>query len=144
MERIFKLALLVILLAVGYNFGRPYLEGLFTEIDSLGTGGGDCSRSVERARDNFAAKMAKVTPPVKIERWNSDLAMSRGRLNQARGACECDGEGCDAGREALDALGRVMSDWDAAIQRDGAPPLNGARALERVDELVQEAKSKGA
>lgn len=143
MERIFKLALLVILLVVGYTYGRPYVEGLFAEVDSLGTAGGSCSRGIERARDNFAGKMSKVTPPVQIERWNSDLAMSRGRLGQARTACECSGDGCDAGREALDALERLMSDWDRAIQRDGAPPLNGARALERVDELVQEAKSKG-
>lgn len=143
MEKIFKLALIVVLLAVGYNFGKPYLEGLFDEVDSLGTGGGSCTRGIERARDNFASKMSKVTPPVQIERWNSDLAMSRGRLNQARTACECEGEGCDDARAALDALERLMTDWDDAIQREGAPPLNGARGLERVDELVQEAKSKG-
>ncbi|MEM6705583.1 MAG: hypothetical protein AAF690_22890 [Acidobacteriota bacterium] len=145
MEKIFKLAVIVILLAVGYSFGRPYLEGLFEEVDSLGAGGaGSCSRSIERARDNFADKMAKVTPPVQVERWNSDLAMARGRLGRARAACECPGEGCDAGRSALDALERLMTNWDDAIQRDKAPPLNGARGLERVDELVREARSKGA
>ena len=144
MEKIFKLAIIVVLLAVGYSYGRPYLEGL---IDTGGSGtqaGGQCSRQVSRARDDFADKMRSATPPVNIERWNSGFAMSQGRLNQARDSCNCAGEGCAAGQDAIEALDRLMQDWDSALQSNSAPPLNGARSLEAIERLIDEARQKGA
>ncbi len=147
MERILKLALLAILLYGGYTFGRPYLEGFFDDI-GLGAGGtdvgGPCARQVMRARDSFANQIRDVAPPVDVARWGSRLGMSQGRLSQARSACTCAGEGCDAAREALDSLERLMRRWDDAIRNQGEPPLNSVRALDAIDELLTEARRKGA
>ena len=144
MEKIIKLGLVAGLLYLGFTMGRPYIEGLIDTPAVGGSGGGQCSSQINRARDNFADKMRDVTPPVNIERWNSGFAMSRGRVEQARDSCNCEGEGCAAGRDAVDALERLMREWDDSLQRSGAPPLNGARGLERVDRLIGEAREKGA
>ncbi len=147
MEKIIKWAILAAILYAGFVYGRPYIQDLIDGASVSGGGAsgessdaGACIRQIERARDSFAKAMAKASPPVAIESWNSSFAMSSGRLNQARDRCGCTGDACDAARDAIDALDDLMSEWDGAIQSDGTPPLNGARDIERIDDLLEKAR----
>ena len=145
MERILKLAILVVVLWAGYHYGRPYLEGVMGDIGGSGASGGgeagDCIRMVERASDHFAGILRETTPPVDLERWRSSLAMSQGRLGQARTSCSCSGDACDLARSAIREIDGLMSSWDMSLSSNSSPPLNSARAFESIDSLLAQAKS---
>ena len=146
MEKLVKLILVLILILVAVQYGRPWFERVLGEqgVGPLGGGGSDamrCVQLVERANGAFADQVRRHgTPPVNVERWGGSMRLTEGQVSQARSECTCNEEACRTASRALSELSSLMSSFDSAIRGGGPPPLNSARAQESIVTLLEQAR----
>ncbi len=146
MERILKLALVLVLLYLGWTRGLPWLEQRFGGGGGGGGAAGDgeggrCAAAAEGANDAFAAEIRRFpAPPVDPDAWGEAMATIEGRLDGARSACRCPLDSCARAAEALDEIADLVARFDDGV-RGGGVPLNPARDQVRIERLLGEAKS---
>lgn len=147
MKTIVKLAVFLAVIYVAFSYGKPHLDRLFGTLGlgDLGGGGSEQSRCIavaERTTEAFSDFVVRrAHPPVSISRWSGGYRLAEGRLQEARLACECSGEVCELGRDALDQLATHMGRWDDAVS-NGQAMVDGARSLERIYSTLGRAKGK--
>lgn len=147
MKSIVKLAVLVAVLFAVFQYGKPHLDRLAGTLGLGDLGGGGsptlrCIAVAERITQRFSEVVReRATPPVDINRWSGSYRLAEGRLRDAELNCQCDGEPCEMGRQALGMLAAHMDNWNAAVRNRG-PVLNSARDLELIYEILDSAEKK--
>lgn len=147
MKAIVKLAVFLAVIYAAFSYGKPHLDRLFGTLGlgDLGGGGSPQSRCIavaERTTESFSDLVVRrAQPPVDRSRWSGGYRLAEGRLQDARLACECSGEVCELGRDALDQLATHMQRWDDAVN-GGEPMVDGPRSLQRIYSTLGRAKGQ--
>ncbi len=147
MKSIVKLAVFIAVLYSVFQYGKPHLERLtgtlgINELPGASSDAAHCVGTAERTTETFAdVVVRRARPPVDINRWSGSYRLAEGRLNDAELACQCPGEACELGQQALSLLAEHMTRWDESVHNK-EPVLNGARRLGRIYDLLNTAKRK--
>lgn len=145
MKSIVKLAVFVAILYAVFSYGKPHLQNLTSTLginDLPGTSSEavGCVNAARRTTQSFSEMVTqRARPPVDINRWSGSYRLAEGRLANAQLECQCPGEACDLGQEALSMLADHMTRWDRGVH-DQEPVLNGARRLREIYETLDRAE----
>ena len=140
MKSLFGWIVLLVLLAVAWKHGRPWLEGRMdsgsssrSAADAADGPGRECLLAAREARDVYGSAMSSLGSPGEADLgWRSGLDDA---ISSARGSCRCSSAACERGDEALDLLEEASREL-ADPSRIGEAAMAAARRLQRVDELL--------
>jgi hypothetical protein len=82
-----------------------------------------------------------MNPPVDASAWSSFRSDVNGAISSARNGCGCPEESCRKAKEAMSDLSSLVNDMDAAVRSGGPPTVDVVRAQERIDSLLDEART---
>ena len=152
MGKILKLAFWVALVYVAVVYGWPWLQERIESVGettassakSLSVGeGGRCVDLASRAADDFGAGMRNFSsPPYDQDAWGEFVAETRDQVSYAQGECSCSESPCTISREALYELDTLVGDFDQMVRRQTTSFLDPARDMERIYDLLGQARSE--
>lgn len=100
----------------------------------------ECVASAMRAPELFSSEIRGFArPPIDEAAWDQAWDRISRRIDDADSACDCSFSSCGKAREALGELRSLAGDYDYAFREGGSPPLNGARTLSGIWDLLNEA-----
>jgi len=143
MSRLIKIVLFIVVLAVAWTYGAPYLRqlgggGSHQGADAGSGPGADCVRAAGYARDVFGDGMASLGPPGQADLgFRSDLERA---IADARSACRCRQSSCTKAEKALQVLAN-LSDQLGDPAKVAEVAMNSANRLEQVDDLLDGASA---
>ncbi|MCP4664206.1 MAG: hypothetical protein GY856_53155 [bacterium] len=143
LSRVLVLAIAVAVAYLVYSQGIPWFRENFSA--GSGTGGeGKGSRCVEmtaQANRSFSDRIGEfLTPPRDLDAWQQVRSDLESQIDQADSSCRCALESCRKGAAAVTELRDLVSQFDLGFQ-GGAMPINGARQMERIDQLLSDART---
>ena len=141
-----KLVILAVIVFAGYKFGLPWAKekNLLPGSGSSPRAERDagCLELAESASGVWAGGFSRfMNPPVDPAAWGEFRSEVDGAISRAKSGCGCPEESCGKAKDAMSALGRLVSEMDAAVRTGGPPSSDVVRAQERVDTLLDEART---
>jgi hypothetical protein len=140
MGKIVKLVVVVALVIFIWKKGLPFIQSHGFTVPGakgeLNTEGWGCVRQVEAVRDLAAEILANARPNQPPE----FLGKLRDEQADAEILCQCEKPGCLQGKQALSLLSGVVTQL-GDTGRIGEAQLAGARNIQEVDELLDQAKA---
>lgn len=141
MGKIFKIVIVLALVLFMWKQGLPWLKSYgFTVPGSQGDSnaeGWGCVRRVDDARDLLGEILSRARPNEPVE----FLGKIRDIQAEAEILCRCEKRGCPDGREALRYTSEVINVLSDP-GRVGEAALGAARSLEKIDAVLDRAKSE--
>lgn len=141
-----KLIVLAVIVYAGYKYGLPWakeknlIPGGSTAAKTSKNDG--CLSLAVNAGDVWSGGVARfMNPPVDASAWSSFRSNVEGAISSAENGCGCSEESCAKAKEAMSELGRLVNDMDAAVRSNGPPTVDLVRAQEKIDNLLDEARS---
>jgi hypothetical protein len=142
-----KLIILAVVVYAGYKYGLPWAK----EKNLIPSGGSKTSQASKNegclglalnAGDVWSGGIARfMNPPVDASAWSSFRSDVNGAISSARNGCGCPEESCRKAKEAMSDLSSLVNDMDAAVRSGGPPTVDVVRAQERIDSLLDEART---
>lgn len=142
-----KLAILAVVVFCGYKYGLPWAKeknllpgsGSSSPRESRDTG---CLELAEAASSVWADGFTRfMNPPIDASAWGDFRSEVNGAISSARSGCGCPEESCGKAKEAMLELSSMISGMDAAVRSGGPPAIDLVRSQERVDSLLDEART---
>jgi hypothetical protein len=148
MDKIVRLAVLAAVVYFGATQLIPWMKekGDFSSgragTDLSEIADNDCVSRAMGAPELFASEIRSFgRPPVDEAAWDDSYARIQGRIDSADDACSCSEPSCDKAREGLSQLRGLAGEYAGAFRDGGSPPLNAARELDGIWDLLNEAAS---
>jgi hypothetical protein len=142
-----KLVILALVVFAGYKYGLPWAK----EKKLLPSSGATSSRPAQdegcvglalAAGDAWSGGFgAFMNPPVDASAWSNFRSDVEGSISTARNGCGCPEESCRKAKEAMSELSGLVRDMDAAVRSSGPPTVDVVRTQERIDNLLDEART---
>jgi len=142
-----KLIILAAVVYAGYKFGLPWAK----EKNLIPSGGSTASHASKNegclglalnAGEVWSGGVARfMNPPVDASAWSSFRSDVEGAISSARNGCGCSEESCSKAKEAMSELSSLVNNMDAAVRSGGPPTVDIVRAQEKIDGLLDEARS---
>ncbi|MBI2212926.1 MAG: hypothetical protein HYU52_04705 [Acidobacteria bacterium] len=142
-----KLVIFAVIVYCGYRFGIPWAK----EKKLLPSSESSSSRSPRdegcmgralAAGDAWSGGFtAFMNPPVDASAWSDFRSSVEREISSARQGCGCPEESCRKAKEALSELSDLVRNMDAAVRSSGPPTIDIVRAQERIDTLLNEART---
>lgn len=125
-----------------YSQGIPWFRENFGA--GPGTGGegkgSRCVEMAEQANRSFSDQIGEfLSPPRDLDAWQRVRSDLESQIDQADSSCRCVPESCRKAAAAVGELRDLVSRFDLGFQ-GGAMPTNGARRMERIDQLLSDAR----
>lgn len=145
MDRFIKLAVLAVVVYFGITAVLPRLKemggGGRADLDAIGEGG-HCVIVAQEASSEFGREIREFSrPSIDVESWDRVERQLNDTLSGAEDACSCPEEACETARQALDELRSIIYDFDSGFRGEQPVPFNAARDMQRVHDLLDEARS---
>jgi hypothetical protein len=140
MGKIVKLIVVVAVVVFLWKKGLPFIQSYGFTVPGakgeLNTEGWGCVRQAESVRDLTAELLANARPNEPIQ----FIGKLRDEYADAGVLCQCQKPGCVQGKKVLGLLSGLINQMDD-VSRIGEAQLSGARRLQEVDEVLDEAKA---
>ncbi len=146
MARLIAVVVLGFLLYQGYKHGLPWLEArLGSSGDQMTSDESDeavhCVELARQASTTLADSIRQFSqPPVNQQEWTSAFISVSSDIGSAESACACPGDACDRAAAAVSELRDLSLSFDGIARGEARGMGNPARALERAQELLDEAE----
>ncbi len=149
MQRILALAIVAFLIYVVLTQGLPWLKGQLGP-ESAGQGGragGEtehrCVEAAWQANETLAGQIRSFSrPPVDAELWGISFAEVVREIGSAEIECgSCLTEACDKAGTAVAEIRELALQFDDAVRGDPTGWRNPARRQERINRLLNEART---
>lgn len=138
MKRLIQLVVLAAILWAGFEYLRPWILEFSGDARIRGSESERCVARLELTREELLDKIEKWQgPPVQVSRWAGARRLLIGRVSEARRQCECPGNVCRYGQQAVDELARILADVDREMSAGRVANLE--YQFERFDDLMTEA-----
>ncbi len=150
MNRFAQVGILLLLLYFGVREGVPFLLERFDLSSGAGTGsfegatGEDTAREcIDRVRESSSQVAEGLAGagrrPGDRAGWDATRARLATSFDRASTSCFCVEPGCDRAAEALEELRDLVERFDRGVEDPSRMPLNAARDLQRVEDLLDRA-----
>jgi hypothetical protein len=140
MGKIVKLIVIVAIVVFVWKKGLPFIQSYGFTVPGakgeLNTEGWGCVRQTESVRDLAAEILSRARPNEPVE----FLGKLREEQADAEVLCQCQKPGCLQSKQALSLLAGIANQLSDA-GRVGEAQLAGARNIQMVDDLLDEAKA---
>lgn len=143
-----KLVILAVVVYGGYKYGLPWakekklLPSFGGSTSSRTTQDEGCLGLALTASNVWSGGVGSfMSPPVDSGAWSNFRSDVEGAISTARDGCGCPEESCRKAKEAMSELTGLVRDMDAAVRGSGPLGLDVVRTQERIDSLLDEART---
>lgn len=151
LNKIINFVLLVASIYFLWTYVIPWFKGLGTGPGSrsyVAAGEGEdaeCVVAARQAAEVFSEEMRSFSrPPIDLDAWDRSYLRIENRIANADDKCSCPRPACSTAQGALGRLRELGDDFSSAARGDGAPPINGASAISRVYDTLDQAAQESS
>ncbi len=145
MRRLLTLAVLAVVVYLGYTRGLPLLEKHRERQAATDSAVDEAWRCVDLARQARATVSDQMRqfprPPVDPGLWAAAMTHTGRELSSADSACRCGAPACGSASRALRQMRRLINQFDRAVRGDGSGFGNPATYQEEIDRLLADAEA---
>lgn len=145
MKRLFGLLILLVLVWLAWEKGRPWLESLGGSLPAAADATAPdaaCWQSASEAHRVISATLSRGIPPGDTESWMAIEGDLYGRVADAESACGCAEQACVTVREALAELRAQLDDFGSYAGGALFGVSNPATREERIQRLLDTARGQ--
>lgn len=150
MARIVQLVVILVLVYFAVTVGWPWLH---RHLDRLGADGATaaagaspaahCVDLASRANDTFGRGITRfANPPYDSADWMRFGGEVQNRMREAEAACVCADDACRDAGQAMSELGNLVQQMDGMVRGSADTVVNPAFTQERIDDLLNQARSE--
>jgi hypothetical protein len=151
LNKIINFVLLIGALYFLWTYVVPWFRGLGagpgsrSYVDAGKGEDADCVIAARKAAEVFSEEMRSFSrPPIDLDAWDRAYLRIENRIADADDKCSCSRPACFTAQGALGGLRELGDDFSAAARGDGAPPINGASAISRVYDTLDQAAQQSS